>query len=110
MRTFEYCFGGISYSKLTTDGMRNVLRLRAAVKAVDAESKSRSATSVEETLLDAEPVVTTVAQVAAPAPVAAPAAETTPAPGGSACKGEEGMKSEENGLGKVECVVLHHDT
>jgi len=62
--------------------MRNVLRLRAAVKAV------------EETLLDAEPVVTTVAQVAAPAPVAAPA-ETTPAPGGSACKGEEGMKSEE---------------
>jgi hypothetical protein len=75
--------------------MRNVLRLRAAVKAVDAESKSRSAPSVEETLLDAEPVVTTVAQVAAPAPVAAPAAETTPAPGGSACKGEEGMKSEE---------------
>ena len=60
-----------------------MLRLRAAVKAV------------EETLLDAEPVVTTVAQVAAPAPVAAPAAETTPAPGGSACKGEEGMKSEE---------------
>jgi hypothetical protein len=54
--------------------MRNVLRLRAAVKAV------------EETLLDAEPVVTTVAQVAAPAPVAAPA-ETNPAPGGSACKG-----------------------
>lgn len=95
--TFEYCFSGISYSKLTTEGMRNVLRLRAAVKAV------------EETLLDAEPVVTTVAQVAAPAPVAAPA-ETTPAPGGSACKGEEGMKSEENGLGKAEGVVLHHDT
>jgi hypothetical protein len=71
---------GISYSKLTTEGMRNALTIRAAVNAVDAESKGRSAPTGDEAALDAEPVVTTAAQVAPNAPVAAPAAETTPAP------------------------------
>jgi hypothetical protein len=73
---------GISYGKLTAAGMRDALKIRAAVNAVDAESKGRSAPAVAETLLDAEPVVTTVAQVVSvepAAPVAAPAAAVAPA-------------------------------